>query len=76
MQNLLTDRLTTEVQNLLTLWGQEGVVNVKAIVASIAVKTNNRGAELIDIVGTRSSGQSMRTSSIDSCIKRQQRCRT
>ena len=53
------------MQNLLTLWGEEVVVNEKVIVASIAVKTDNICAGLIDIVGTRSSGQLMRTSSID-----------
>ena len=57
MQNLLTDRPTTEAQNLLTLLGQEGVANVKVKVASIAVKTDNIGAELIDLVGRRSCGQ-------------------
>ena len=41
----------------MTFWGQEVVVNEKVIAASIAVKTDKRGAELIDLVGTRSSGQ-------------------
>ena len=49
------------VQNLLTLWGQEVVVNEEVIAASITAffseYTDNRGAGLIDLVGTRSSSQ-------------------
>ena len=60
-QHPLLNRQTTEVQNLLTLWGQEVVVNEKvkaaSIAASIVEQTDNRGAELIDLVGTRSSSQ-------------------
>ena len=41
----------------MTLWGQEEVVNEKVIAASTVEETDNRGAELIDLVGTRSSSQ-------------------
>ena len=34
--NPLLNRQTTEVQNLLTLWGQEVVVNENVVAASIA----------------------------------------
>ena len=51
----MLNRQTKEVQDLLTLWGQEVVVNEKVIAASIVEKTDNRGAGFIDLVGTRSS---------------------
>ena len=41
----------------MNLMGKEVVTNKNAIAASIAVKTYNRGAELIDFVRTRGSGQ-------------------
>ena len=53
----MLNRQTTEVQDLLTLWGQEEVVSEKVIAASTVEETDNRGAELIDLVGTRSSSQ-------------------
>ena len=43
------------MQNLLTLWGQEVVVNEKVKAASIAAAIVD--AELTDLVGTRSSSQ-------------------
>ena len=50
-QHKLLNRQTTEVQNLLTLWGQEVIVNEKVIAASIVEWTDNRGADLLTFWG-------------------------
>ena len=70
-QHPLLNRQTTEVQDLLTLWGQEVVVNEKVIAESTVEYTDNRGVGLIDLVGTRGSSQWKGDSRIHCWIDRQ-----